>query len=321
MSIMSAFLVGRATVTPPSVADHPISQAPPTVVVIHGTLEPEVVLAPVDISFPYLATFRGDGGTVTSLPEPGDQIEEGKPLLSVDLRPAIVMRGEVPMFRDLERNDHGADVVQFQATLHRLGWLEDEPNGVVGSSTLNAWRDLLHSVGADFDGLVRRSEVTFVPSLPARVEKVVAAIGQDAIGDLVVLSDISYEIRAPLPLDSVTEVARGNTVDVIDGLQTHHGTVKGIVEEGGVLIALLSIETDLEPRRTYRARIFGAPLGQGLLVPQSAIHATATGDLFVIRWGADGQMTEVPVTVRASTPTEVLINGDLAEGDELVVGQ
>lgn len=321
MSIMSAFLVGRATVTPPSIADHPISQAPPTVVVIHGTLAPEVVLTPVDISFPYLATFRGHGGTVTSLPEEGGQIEAGEPLLSVDLRPTIVMQGEVPMFRDLARNDRGADVVQFQAALHRLGWLEDEPNGVVGSSTLNAWHGLLESLEADFDGVVRRSDVIFVPSLPALVEEVATAVGQDAIGDLVVLSDTSYEIRAPLPQDSVAEVARGDTVEVIDGLQKHHGTVAGLLEEGGELIALLSIETGLEPRRTYRARIFGLPLGQGLLVPQSAIHATATGDLFVIRWGADGQMTEVPITVRASTPTEVLIDGDLAEGDELVVGQ
>src|SRR5690606_2006615 len=55
------------------------------------------------------------------VPERGDEIAEGEPLLEVVGRPILALAGELPMYRSLRPGMSGPDVTQLKPTLRRLG--------------------------------------------------------------------------------------------------------------------------------------------------------------------------------------------------------
>jgi multidrug efflux pump subunit AcrA (membrane-fusion protein) len=68
----------------------------------------------------------GDLGTppviTGQVPERGDELAEGEPLLEVIGRPVIALEGELPMYRSLRPGMRGPDVTQLKETLRRLGY-------------------------------------------------------------------------------------------------------------------------------------------------------------------------------------------------------
>jgi peptidoglycan hydrolase-like protein with peptidoglycan-binding domain len=56
------------------------------------------------------------------VPERGDELEEGDPLLEVVGRPVLALEGELPMYRSLRPGMRGPDVTQLKETLRRLGF-------------------------------------------------------------------------------------------------------------------------------------------------------------------------------------------------------
>jgi hypothetical protein len=72
------------------------------------------------------------------------QVHSGQVLLEVAERPMFILRGEIPMYRDIEPGDSGRDVVQLQAALRDLGWsiwdLAGEYGGSTQSAVLNQYR-------------------------------------------------------------------------------------------------------------------------------------------------------------------------------------
>lgn len=55
------------------------------------------------------------------VPERGDEVSEGEPLLEVVGRPILALAGELPMYRSLSPGMSGPDVAQLKQTLRRLG--------------------------------------------------------------------------------------------------------------------------------------------------------------------------------------------------------
>lgn len=112
----------------------------------------------------------GVGGVLTELfVEAGQEVLAGDEVFSVDLRPVVVLVGEVPAFRDLERDVRGPDVRQLQEHLAGLGYAV-ATDGVFGASTeraVQAWQD---DLGISDDGVARQGDVMFVPDLPVRVD-------------------------------------------------------------------------------------------------------------------------------------------------------
>ena len=78
------------------------------------------------------------------LARPRAQVHSGQVLLEVAERPMFILRGEIPMYRDIEPGDSGRDVVQLQAALRDLGWsiwdLAGEYGGSTQSAVLNQYR-------------------------------------------------------------------------------------------------------------------------------------------------------------------------------------
>ena len=115
-------------------------------------------------------------GTITWLPKPGDFIEFGSALYTVDDKPVILMKGSLPMHRDIAyKGSDGPDVAQLERNLVDLGYVLDE--AVTGQSTdltvdhhvtpltvssIQAWQE---SLGVMSTGTVSHSDVVFRPEV------------------------------------------------------------------------------------------------------------------------------------------------------------
>jgi peptidoglycan hydrolase-like protein with peptidoglycan-binding domain len=86
-------------------------------------------------------------GVVTGLPGRGDQLEEGDVLLTVSGRPVFVLQGEIPMYRDLFPGLRGADVLQLEGALKRLGFDPGPVDGNFDKATTSAVADWYSSAG------------------------------------------------------------------------------------------------------------------------------------------------------------------------------
>ena len=258
-----------------------------------------------------LARFSGSG-TVTSVDiADGDEVAAGQQVLSVDLRPVVVAEGAVPMFRDLSVRSEGEDVAQLQELLTTLGFYDGEVDGDFGSGMRAAVRDWQDSLGLDDDGVVRRSDVIFVPSLPARV-----ALGEDvAVGaplsggeQVLWLIPDSPLFRIPLAIDQRALVPLAAPVNVTypDGVWAAQTTQAVESPEQGQLDLILegtgggpvcaqtcSQWLSLTGRTDFRAEVVVIPETSGQVVPVAAITTSTDGTPQVTM--ADGTLRNVTV--------------------------
>ena len=96
-----------------------------------------------------VAVTAGTNGTITSLPAEGSTVEEGGILYTVDEQPVIVFYGEIPAYRSLStRSTDGADVLQLEEALTRLGYDEDGDFDLDGDFTF-ATRDAISALQED----------------------------------------------------------------------------------------------------------------------------------------------------------------------------
>jgi peptidoglycan hydrolase-like protein with peptidoglycan-binding domain len=187
-----------------------------------------------------------------------------------------------------------------------------------------------------------RLEVAYVPSYPALLTTV-RAVGDEVTGDVVTL--------AVNPLIAVGTLSPSDRAVVKPGVRVTVSGDAGVASEGAVsgIGSFVSGSTGgaggagataagypvvvtgtpaIDPRlsgKDVQLRIHAASTGQPVLVvPSSAIYATAAGTTQVIRRSADGAQERIDVDVGASAdgydevrPTR----GDLAEGDMVVVGR
>ncbi len=191
---------------------------------------------------------------------------------------------------------------------------------------------------------VPRGEVVFVPSTPARVERLgppgspgAAGGGEgEAPAGLAILSSGGLEVVASVPARDLAGVQTGDRVELLD---------EASGEERPALVAAIDAEpspTDGEPGghriqlipdeqlpeawfgRNIRVTLTSAATaGEVLVVPLAAISSRADGDTRVHRLGADGTTREVAVTAGLSADgfVEVRPQGRLRAGDRVVVGR
>jgi peptidoglycan hydrolase-like protein with peptidoglycan-binding domain len=88
------------------------------------------------------STLKANPGLITTLPVRNTQLAEGDVLLTASGRPAFVLRGAIPAYRDLVPGVSGEDVRQLEQALVRLGF---DPGPVDGtydgrtSAAVAAW--------------------------------------------------------------------------------------------------------------------------------------------------------------------------------------
>ncbi|WP_328781556.1 peptidoglycan-binding protein [Streptomyces canus] len=117
-------------------------------VVLRGTVAAgqSVTVAPV--------ASGGEGAAepvVTKLPvNAGDTIRAGQLLLEVSGRPVFVLKGELPVYRDLKPGAKGDDVAQLQNALRNLGHgTGNDPSGTFRAGTKSALQAFYAGLGYD----------------------------------------------------------------------------------------------------------------------------------------------------------------------------
>lgn len=79
---------------------------------------------------------------VTSARGRGDELVEGAAAVEISGRPVFLLRGGIPVFRDLLPQAEGPDVLQVEEALARLGYFSEEPDEVWTPATevaVEAW--------------------------------------------------------------------------------------------------------------------------------------------------------------------------------------
>lgn len=82
-------------------------------------------------------TTSGAGSSLVTgrIPEKGGLLEEGSMMIEVSERPFFVLEGELPTFRSLRPGNEGADVLQLEDALARLGFFTGTPDSLYDSET------------------------------------------------------------------------------------------------------------------------------------------------------------------------------------------
>ena len=142
----AGWIGGRQIKSPADVAARTAAPAPSVIVapVEKRALASEVVVrgtvrygAPQGVS---LATSGWKKATdiVTAAPTKGATLGEGDVAMATSGRPVFVLRGDKPSYRDIGPGTSGADVLQLEQALARLGLDPGPVDGVYDGTTANA---------------------------------------------------------------------------------------------------------------------------------------------------------------------------------------
>ena len=143
----------------------------------------------------------GSSGTVTTVDvTPGQAVDGGDRLYSVDLRPVVAASGTVPAFRSLSRGARGADVRQLQRFLVRAGSYKGRVSGRFDVATEAAVKRWQRKLGVAADGVVRRGDLVFLPSLPARLAPTNALVVGAPVGP----GDLVLSLLPAVPAFSIS---------------------------------------------------------------------------------------------------------------------
>jgi peptidoglycan hydrolase-like protein with peptidoglycan-binding domain len=99
-----------------------------------GTPQP-IALAPSSLK-------TNSAGLLTTLPPPNTQYKEGDVLFTASGRPVMALQGKTPAYRDLVPGTSGADVLELEQALKRLGFDPGEVDGKYNEKTsaaVTAW--------------------------------------------------------------------------------------------------------------------------------------------------------------------------------------
>ncbi|MEV4391399.1 peptidoglycan-binding protein [Nonomuraea sp. NPDC049607] len=116
-------------------------------------------------------------GTVTWLPDSGDQITRGRSLFRLDNKPVMLLYGTTPAYRDLRIGAEGRDVENLERNLRKLGYDGFTVDDEYTYDTAQAVREWQEDRGLDETGVVELGRVVFAPG-KVRVESLEAERGQ-----------------------------------------------------------------------------------------------------------------------------------------------
>jgi hypothetical protein len=121
----------------------------------HGT--PLTVTAGTEGRRGERAEEQGTPAIVTRLVEQGETVKRGDELYRVNEQPVTLLRGAVPMYRDLGVGDTGVDVKQLEENLAELGYdrlTVDREYAESTAEVVRAWQD---DIGAEQTATVARA--------------------------------------------------------------------------------------------------------------------------------------------------------------------
>jgi hypothetical protein len=307
-------------------------------VVVRGTVG---YGAPRPIVLPRSAAKQGNV-ILTIAPARGAMLNEGNVAMTVSGRPAFVMQGAQPVYRDMVIGAVGDDVRQLEEALVRLGFDPGAPEGIYDGATTNAVRAWYARSGwAPFDApeglgaVVPADEVVFFPSLPARVDDVTLQPGNDVSGPVMTVTGSELIVSAALALDDAKLVRVGTPVTLEEpdlGLEAA-GVVRQMADTPGTqgvdaqryYLEVLPIFPPPSLART--SVVMTIPVasteGEVLAVPVAALSVSADGKTRVeveTKRHATRSVVVEPGLAAQGLVAVTPVRGRLAAGDLVVVG-
>lgn len=274
-------------------------------------------------------------GLLTWLPEENTELKRGDEVARVNNVPVVLLYGDIPFYRTLEYGiDDGPDVEQLKKNLDKLGML---PDGVTVDEeftwgTRQAVKNLQEKLGLEETGTIDPSDFVVLPGA-VRVgasDAESAKVGDPASGPLYQVSGADREVTAELDSSDALLIGEGDsaTVTLPDG-STTAATVTDVgsatANQEGDAVAQVTLALD-DPSEVAEGA--GIPVGLELVaevtddvlaVPVTALVALAEGGYAVEVLDGDGTTRLVAVDPGKYADGVVEVEGDLAEGDEVVV--
>lgn len=273
------------------------------------------------------------GGVITWLPEVGATVDLGEQLWRVDDRPTVLMLGAMPLYRELKIGVRGPEVTQLKANLLLLGFggfSEDDRFTAATSRAVDAWQK---DVGLPRTGRVDASQVVMRPA-PVRVAGLPNQVGSAAGPSILAVTGVHRSVSLVLDStkDKVPDVGAAVRVMLPEGEvaagvvgwtrpeEKDDGSPPGQTEDTKVVVGVdledptvldgldagkVALEMDVEERPDV------------LTVPVTALLALAEGG-YGVEVGAEERRL-VPVSVGLVAGGRAEVEGELAEGDEVVV--
>lgn len=180
VALAGAALVAAANAGLPAGGDATPSAAvlpPATTQIAKETLE-DTLDADGELGYgPTTTAVSRKPGTITWLPDSGDQIARGKPLYKIDNDPVVLMYGGTPAYRDMRTGTEGRDVRDLERNLSKLGYtgftVDDEYTWATAEAVM-AWQD---DRGLAETGVVELGRVVFADG-KVRVDTLETQVGQ-----------------------------------------------------------------------------------------------------------------------------------------------
>jgi multidrug efflux pump subunit AcrA (membrane-fusion protein) len=342
--LLAVAVTGGVVVTSGAQQATPGPQEPPasTVEVERGELSDMVSL---DGTLTYRA--RSDGapysainqarGIYTELPGEGDRVDCGDVLYRVDDDPVLLLCGPVPAYRDLDLGDKGSDVRQLNRNLHELGYDARADDKQFTWRTEEALEQLQHDKGATATGALDVGDAVFL-SKSARISKVTAELGGAARPGAQVAQATSgtLEVQVELAASQRGDVKQGDRARItLPGNRSVKGKVArlgkiartaGKDDVGNATIpAYISLDVPRKARgldsAPVRVDIATKGVESALSVPVTALVGRSGGGFAVevVRDGGRRELVAVDLGLFDTTAGRVEVEGELAEGDHVVV--
>jgi peptidoglycan hydrolase-like protein with peptidoglycan-binding domain len=292
---------------------------------------------------PYSAINQASG-IYTELPEEGAKVDCGDVFYRVNDNPVLLLCGAVPAYRDLARGDQGNDVRQLNRNLHELGY--DAEAGVdVGPTdkdftreTEEALEKLQHDKGVDETGALDSADAVFLPE-SVRIAKVTAELGGSASSGAQIAQATSDTLEVQVNLDASQqgEVKKGDRAHItlpgnkpVTGKVERLGRVAQAPAGQDDTVGAATIPADISLDKPKKASgLDQAPVQvdittkgveSALSVPVTAIVGKPGGfAVEVVRDGGQRELVAVELGLFDTADGRVEVEGDLQEGDQVVV--
>ena len=286
---------------------------------------------------PYSAINQASG-TYTELPDGGDRVDCGHVFYRVDDEPVLLLCGTVPAYRDVAIGDEGRDVRQLNRSLRELGYDADANDNEFTWKTEKALEGLQGDKGLDESGALDIDDAVFLPT-SVRIAEVRGELGGSARPDAQVAQATSDTLDVQVNLDASQqgEVKKGDLAQVtLPG----NKSVKGKVDRLGKVAQTAGKDDDVgtatipayisldKPRQAsgldrapVQVDIKTKGVESALSVPVTAIVGKSGGGFAVevVRDGGQRELVAVELGLFDTATGRVEVEGDLAEGDQVVV--
>lgn len=232
---------------------------------------------------------------------PNQKIGSGRAIVQIGPEPIFVMRGEMPMYRDLTVGKSGDDVAQLQASLSDLGYPSSDSVGVFGTGTAGSVSHFYAERGfrpttvkaseksAKSHPVVKLGAFNYVKRLPLVVASIDTRVGAEAGGSLVTLASTSSGLSVAL---------EGNANDIREGMKVAF-EMDGAAYSGRVTKLQNLPKADAAGQSQAESSEVAAKPPSALIAVDRPIRLNAVGrnvQVTVVRSRSRGKVTVVPVS-------------------------